>query len=842
MSKHRSFIGCGSVLLTAGALAVGGDAAAQEVSPAGGAAATTAQESSGSFVMARNPTGRKLDLIVPVRVNGRPVSDLLIFIDPSSEITFAAVEARAALGSVVNEEALALIDSLAEEGGRVSLRKLRAAGLDLRYLQASVTLDFIPSGQFARASRLERGASLRPIPSDVAQPADVAAYANFRSVYRLDNIAYGDDRTTEGDWRVGVDGAARIFGLFTLEAEGFVEDDRVDGVRAEREGTRLVYDHLGTATRWRAGDLSFPVTGFQTNDDLLGIEVARRYDVMGRGLTLRPRGRGRFELSRRSTVSILVNGVRQRTLELDAGLYDIEDLSLSQGANDVQIVVEDADGRVETLEYSLFFDSNLLTPGLQEFAAALGVRAEDGDEEIDYKTDEPIGSVFYRAGVTDQLTLGVNAQSSNDIAQLGVEALAALRFGSLKFDAAGSAGLDDDDADGFAVGLDYTLTSINVFTPTDEGVVTLSGQFASPEFSDLDGVAEPEFGLQFDGAYRQRVGDFSSAGLFGSYDVGRSGVSDQYRFGLSASSRIFEGFSVSAQAGHERDVDLDGEGGLFAAVGFSYAFGVRSRVFGDYDSEDNLARLGASQSRTLGDAGDLSYGAQVERDDETSEAGAFVNFDGDRFFAEAEYRAFSGGQFSDPTGDELNLRVDTALAFADGAVGVSKPISGAFAIVTGETTPFGGVSIDEDTTQGVIANDAFGPPVISGLSEYQLRDVVASIDPDTIGGAIVSDAFTTYPAYRAGYNLRLEDVSTITIIGQLIDDRGDPVVASAGWATKDGDDDTVVRVFTNKTGRVVGEGFSPGQWTLKVADMTYRLALDEGATAFTKVGTLRPEL
>ncbi len=63
-----------------------------------------------------------------------------------------------------------------------------------------------------------------------------------------------------------------------------------------------------------------------------------------------------------------MNGRRVRTVTLEPGRYNLRDLPLASGTNNIQVRVTDDVGRVETIAFPFVFDTNLLIAGEQEFS------------------------------------------------------------------------------------------------------------------------------------------------------------------------------------------------------------------------------------------------------------------------------------------------------------------------------------------------------------------------------------------------------------------------------------------------------------------------------------------
>ena len=108
-----------------------------------------------------------------------------------------------------------------------------------------------------------------------------------------------------------------------------------------------------------------------------------------------------------------MNGHVTQRLQLRPGDYDMNDLPLSAGANDISLVIVDDLGNKRTLKFSVFSGRSLLAPGISEWALSAGVvsrlqhRRRDAHNlysDLEYDTDTPVITGYYERGLTPDLT------------------------------------------------------------------------------------------------------------------------------------------------------------------------------------------------------------------------------------------------------------------------------------------------------------------------------------------------------------------------------------------------------------------------------------------------------
>jgi len=168
---------------------------------------------------------------------------------------------------------------------------------------------------------------------------------------------------------------------------------------------------------------------------MLGLGLGRDFAISGGG-DVRVSGRRSIELAQASTVQVLVRDRPLATFDLSPGSYDLEDIPLASGANDVVLLIEDDAGRVSRIEFTELYDSALLPVGRYDHALALGILSRFGTEEPVYVDERPLLNGFLRRGLTGGATVGANIEASSDVWRLDTEWLQATRFGPVDMFAA----------------------------------------------------------------------------------------------------------------------------------------------------------------------------------------------------------------------------------------------------------------------------------------------------------------------------------------------------------------------------------------------------------------------
>lgn len=788
-----------------------------------------------SIAQELNPTGRTIEIAVPVREGGFYLGDIPLRITADDQLSVPGERFLDLIQPLLSDEAQSTIRSRFDKSGRLNPEIIDQVGLILDYdpglVEIRVSVPVEQRGIVELSARVIRAREPSPTAID---PASLSGYVNLRAAVDYVSEQPNDDTGVDGRL-IDLEGGVRMLQL-VAEAEGSIDFEE-DEVR--RRGTRLVYDDLARVMRYRAGDLRTPVAGFQNSRDTAGLQIERSWRDLQPGRITRPLGRTSFTLDRAATVDLVVNGRNVRQFRLQPGNYDVLDFPLTTGANEVELVIEDAAGSVERLTFDLFFTTVLLEEGLDEFALTAGIANPIEDGEPDYRADEPQLSAFYRRGLTASLTAGANAQLDQDIRQAGVEATVATRLGNFGITVAGSH--VDDAGAGFAAAVDHNL--ILGQRPEDtRRSLRLSAETRSSDFAGL-GTSEPSnpFWLDLAATYSQTLGLNLSGSLTARYGFSRDDDEDD-RWSVGGNlSRSFGPWSLGLSVAYDEGVQDDGFNAFISA---SYRFAPAQVLRASYETRPQRARL--SYTQTGGDrSGAWNASAELVRDPDDFSLNAGLGYIANR----AEINLDHDTRFDD-VGETMSdqstrLRVGTALVFADGAAAISRPIRNSFAIVRPHPNLEGRtIYLNPGPIDDLAQSDVFGPPVDHTLGAYSNQRITYDVEDLPIGYDLGTGLFELFPPYRSGYNLVVGSAFTVTVIGTLLDERGDPVALLTGEATSlDDPAAPTAVVFTNRVGRFGAQGLAPGRWQVRMntdPPTLFAFEVPEGTVGLYRAGEVRP--
>ena len=819
--RGACFLGAAAVAL---AVPLGGTARAQDAAQA---PVVIAPDRSPAEI---NPAGRAIVLTAPVMDGDAYLGDATVTLGTDGSVSFSAARLLALIEPRIRPELAAELRTRLAANARLTGADLQAVGVGIRYdpQMLQVELAIAAASRTASVIGLGDGAG-RTVA--YMKPAEFSAYLNLRG--SLDLVEQGPDGGLAPPVMF-IDGAARWHGV-VLESELNLQPGSA-GPDYQRRGTRLVYDDRERLIRWSAGDQLTIARGFQSAPEIAGLSASRRYSILDPQTVIRPRGSRSFHLERRSMVEVRINGQLVRRIELDPGAYDLQDFPFAQGANDIELTITDDAGRTERINYNIFLDQAQLAEGLSEFGVYAGVLAPLGAHGPVY-SDSPAFSGFYRRGLSDRITLGANVQADTHGWMGGGEAFLATPVGAVG--AFASASHVDGVGLGWAGIVNFQRTFARGGIAAD--ALSLSVEARSRNFAPI-GIRAPEnpYSLIVGASYGRSLTYDLYASVDARYSRGRDAEPDVRSLRGMLSWNIAPTLSFNGEVSYERDSRGDNVGTLLT---LTYRFDRRSSVRADYDSRYDRARL---SYQTFGGTGVGSYtmNADIEHSDIGAGASVNANYYGNRAELGLTHFGIFERDLGASTGQRTSLRFGTALAMADGAVTVGRPVYDAFALVKAHRSIGDeAILVDASGDSAAASTGALGSALQPSLSSYSDRSLTVSAPEAPINLDLGAGSFRLLPPYRGGYLLVVGSDYNVSAVGRLLDEAGQPVALVSGTATELAHPEREpVPFFTNRDGRFGLVGLAPGAWRLQTVGTdgrTYEIRIPETRDTIV-AGDLRP--
>jgi outer membrane usher protein len=774
---------------------------------------------------------------IPLFLDNREVEQIPAFF--SKEGAFLAVEGdrfSRALQPYLLPERLADLTARIDANGALSADAIRESGIDFFFdaahleARAGIPASGRPVTSMDLARRPEKD-SVKEVP-----PATLSGYLNLlagRDYIR--EYSGGDLIGGAPRWHPPVfdfDGAIRAHDTVL---EGVVTYRGQDIVPFQRQDFRLVYDLPEERVRTSFGDINYGIRDFQNYQRMGGVSVSRKVELQ-RSRASAPSAAKILLLERNSRVDVWINGERYQTLELSPGRYDVRNFPLALGTNDVLLHVTDEVGREEDVRFPFVFDSSLLGEWEQDFSYAAGFLSQVTPNGRSYDVHKPAFSFYHDAGITNQITAGGTAQGSERQQTFGADARWATEFGTVRGDVSGSRA--DFAGAGSAARLQYRHA--NTVARGDVRSWTALATYRSPAFTMLgDTAASNPFALELGMVYGRRL----LWDVFGSLGVGRQ------------LGRAGQPDGATADLSLHRSFDR----GLMASVALSRrsaaAGQTENRVVMSLVWNFGLHTLTASQDSAAGTSR-LQWHHSASRRVRSIDSDVLFSRDRSSEMTQSELRyrdyRFSAGAAGSIEQDRapevlgrrhVSLNLGTALAFADGHVALSRPITDSFVMVSPHPS-LSGQTIEVNAGDGIPAakTGPLGPGVLPEMLSYEEHRVELSAPDLPPWADLGPQPRYVYPGYRSGTLMVAGSGQTVIVEGMLVDDAGRPLSLEPGDLESLDEPSAPPRgFFTAKTGRFAVEGLKPGKLRLVLRNYPDRpivFVISAGRTGIVDVGTL----
>lgn len=755
-----------------------------------------------------NPYDRDIALTVPLNFNRRVLGELDVVLTRDDRFNVNAASFVVLIKPLLTPEAAVELEASLAGVESFFPEEISGTGIVLEYdpSQLAVLVLRIDPDRRSVESLFQTGSPEEP----GLAPEDFTAYLNS-NVVLLRRESTGDVS------RPGVflNGAIRYKNLvFEADVQG-QDNPFQDEYTVDRRYARFVYDQPSEYRRWVLGDLDPETRGRQGFADLGGVGVVRqkrRFEPFRNNVLS---GNRQLLLREASTVRVLRNGVFVREFRLDPGQYDVGNLPLDAGSNNIDLEIVNDSGFREFVSYQAYLDPIDLEPGDYDYGAYLGVTSNLGFGSPDYSDGQLAFTGFYRKAFVGRPALGIGLQASEDVQNLTSQAQFILENSSrLQLDGSVSNG-DRGAGYAFTVGYDYLIDAGDL---TDSWVVV--ADYTSEDYAVLgnpDGNNAVSWSLSasYSKQFSERL--FSSIGA--SYRLSRSAtLDDNYSIFATTNYRITREWTIQLGAEYSDIGSRTGLGspsdgfGVTAALVWQPASGKR------FESRYASARNSGSvryQQTVNNRAGAFGYSLASTYDDGSGSVSGQVDYVASRFDATLGHTAF-GRDFNNITEEQVtSLRVGTSVATAGGKVAIGRTISDSFAIVYGHPSLNGAPVIVGSSFEGgayQARSGALGPALGNSLSSYVNQSVRYDAIDAPLGYDIGEGVVRVHPTYRSGYAIEVGSEEFVSAVGRLVGNGGKPVALVSGRLRDlSNPDEEPELFFTNSVGRFALQSLAPGR-------------------------------
>jgi len=662
------------------------------------------------------------------------------------------------------------------------------------------------------------------------------------------DVAHDDDGQSDLEWSSNntFETGLRYNKLnFTTDFALDYDSTQTDVYRLESQFT---YDFPEQGTRMTIGDHSFQSFGFQGGVGLLGVNLNRNFDIIPTK-NVRPLTSQQFVLKRTSTVELFIDGILTRRLRLAPGAYDVRDIPLTTGVNNIELVITDPSGRREVISFNISTGVNLLAAGESEYSVSFGIDSEVIDNELEYDIDEYAISAGFEYGLTESFTLGGNTQAKPGIYQIGGTAGFAAVFGLFGVEAAYSEYQTVES--GYAARFNY-----DAFLPSGDHSFNAQYEYLSDKFisiadTDVDGLIANEERVEhrLDAFYSYRFDDSWSLGL--SANVRRL-YNSELNYALTTSLAgqwLNSRANWILRATYEDDDFEDSDEYRFylsTSIPIELLLNNNHYMSTSYESDRSRYQTRYNYNNNSGAVGGVGVFALVETNDSNNLDGNFsVDYTGNRYLLTFEHDSLL--DTDDSYGYSNRLGLQSTLAFSGNHVALGRPINDAFAIIAPHSSlEDSSVIINPESDDSyAIKSDGWGPLLLPDILSYSPQRIEYDIENLPIGYDLGEGGFAINPLHRSAYALTIGSDANITAMGYIFDTEGTAISLTEGTATHSADGDFApIAFFTNSKGRFAITGLKPGTYQIRLHSakpVIFTITIPDDAGNIIRVGKIKAE-
>ena len=476
-----------------------------------------------------------------------------------------------------------------------------------------------------------------------------------------------------------------------------------------------------------------------------------------------------------SVIEVTTNYQTSQAYQLPAGPYNLTGFNFTNGINEILIEGKSSDEELNwkrLLAYS--YDTGLLPKNETEFTYGLGVPAVQLQISYDlgitpFSTEFPKFFGQQTIGVLDELTLSYFFEANLDNFTLGTDSIFATSFGTFKMNSAFSR--NNSSGWGSNINLFYTYDNIiRQNTSSFSASLTLTSKYYNSTTK------------------TPKTGSFSS--IFTTSLFNTIGFSINSTFSLLRDSHVIEP-AVSASASFKLGT-LSFQGAAIYSWTQSEGNNLKGSVFFSYAPALKNNRIVASYRQDLPDnanSASVSYNSDWLKELQFNiSANSFSfskpipeiislnsNYNNELFTVNLNH-TYSRPADSTNQNITTNYTINTALAYADGLFGISRPISNGFILVAPQKQLKGyPIGINPSGNEYAAKSSFLGTAVVSNLSSYSMNSIF--IDPIEIpdGYSANSDQYNFFPGYKRSTTIRFGTNASVFVTGTMVLPEGVPV-------------------------------------------------------------------
>ncbi|MDD5223618.1 MAG: fimbria/pilus outer membrane usher protein [bacterium] len=575
-------------------------------------------------------------------------------------------------------------------------------------------------------------------------------------------------------------------------------DDRENFVRLMSNITR---DNRKTMRRITLGDFIASSGGHLGGlGNIGGINIAKEFSIDPYFIRY-PNIKFSGFIQNPSEVELIINGIPVRKERLSPGGFEFLNLPLTNGLQDVELVVKDASGKVERIKYPFYYSAGILKPGLHDYNYGLGFKRENLREES-FNYGDPAFLFYHKYGFTNNLTIGVRGEADPDFFNLGPSAsFLAGRAGVIEVSAATSI---SEKKPGYGAAIDYYYTNNN-----------FSGRFMfeylNREYTNvsLESIKEKKrFESLLSLGYNIKV--IGSLSLIFS-EINKYDDQNLSNLTFYFSRNLFRYANLLLRASGSRQAD---ENTYEIFAGLNFYFGDRTSGGLNYQQDIGKSKNNFKETVYLQKNPPFSEGlgyrfmAESENNDweRKADGNANIEYRGRYGIYDANYYSFQGRNL-------YNLTASGGAVFIDKSLFITRPVTDSYGLV--KVADLKNVTVNLNSNASGKTNRK-GEILVPDLISYYENKISVQDDAIPMNYRIGKTEMFVSPPYRGGAVLKYDVKKIQNLTGHifLIKD-GKKFPAELGKLTAN-IGNQLVETVVGKGGEFYLEDITPGKYELNL--------------------------
>jgi outer membrane usher protein len=589
---------------------------------------------------------------------------------------------------------------------------------------------------------------------------------------------------------------------------------------------RFVKDIPFLMARAEGGDLTYDADGFLSSN-MVGLSLYRMTSLDLNYQSLPELGKTIY-FPEAVDVEIRINDRTVKTQFVPAGTWTFKNFPLSQGPNEVSILWEDSSGEHEESFFQIY-DSGLLKRKELDWGVQLGTDS--------WITINPSLLLHLSQGLTDTLTVGASSyyELNEDSFSLEAPFLYATTYGTFSFVPDTYLTMGESYSLGMSLNHSYSekrKEKRNLSFGSSLALSVTEGESSSQNYSFLAYyVHSPLKSLSY------------TPSVSWSYDT-----DDEHSLEMTVRVRTSggDGSSISTELGMAYD---EGEWAPQATITYSASFPDVQQNFyalGDLSGEKmtvSWSRYEDSNSRTDYTLGTSSTIPANNEDRFTlAMSGGYLH----PFFVVDLSQGFNAYFEDEDYANYTTLSFGSAFVYADGVLGVCRPVRGSFIIVDSEIGP---LTVNPTSRGSLLDVDGENPAILDTVTAYRYTTLRMMPESLPIGADIDDYTTSVFPTYRSGTLIRASEKVYMYVGGILEDGEGRPLGYLFGKITpnfdsvEDENRSWPREFFTDESGYFECYGLIPGEYylTLEGKEINFKVDITVNNSGYCDLGVVKPE-